>query len=162
MPDLLEDERGFFARSWCEEAFREQGLDGQVSQCNISYNKKAGTLRGMHYQVEPHAERKLVRCTQGAILDVIVDLRRESVSYCQWYGVELTAQNRQSLYIPKGFAHGFLTLTDGAEVFYQMFDPFVPGTGAGVRWDDPAFGIQWPNEPSVLSERDAAYPDFVK
>ena len=158
--ERLEDERGFFARSYCEREFAAQGLWTQWPQCNISYNRERGTLRGMHYQAAPHEEVKLVRCTAGAIHDVIIDLRPESAAYKQHVGVELTAENRTMLYIPAGFAHGFLTLADDTEVFYQMGGFYAPGAARGVRWDDPAFGIDWPEAPRVISDRDRAYPDF--
>jgi dTDP-4-dehydrorhamnose 3,5-epimerase len=160
-PERLEDERGFFARTWCRDEFSRQGLSPELSQCNLSFNARRHTLRGMHYQRRPHGEIKLVRCTTGAIFDVIVDLRRDSATYLKWFGIELSAENRQMLYIPEDFAHGFLTLCDGAEVFYQMSTPFVAGFGAGVRWNDPAFAIAWPALPDVISERDNSYADFV-
>lgn len=159
-PELLADERGAFARTYCAEEFRANGLNPQVAQCSVSFNPTAGTLRGMHYQVEPYGEVKLVRCTMGAIYDVVVDLRPESPTYCRWVGAELTAVNRQSLYIPRGLAHGFVTLVEQTEVLYQISVPFQPGAGAGVRWDDPAFGIVWPFAPRLMSERDATYPDY--
>lgn len=158
----LHDNRGFFARSFCKEEFAARGLCTEVAQCNISFNKIKGTLRGMHFQLPPKAEAKLVRCTSGAILDVIIDLRPDSATYCQWTAVELTGDNRRSLYIPEGFAHGFQTLADNSEVFYQMFEFFVPEYASGVRWDDPAFGINWPLSDPVISEKDRSYPDFQK
>jgi dTDP-4-dehydrorhamnose 3,5-epimerase len=161
-PELIEDERGFFARTWCRREFETRALDPNLAQCNISYNRRKGTLRGMHYQTAPSAEAKLVRCTVGAIYDVALDLRRDSPTYKHWRGVELTADNRCALYIPTGLAHGFLTLCDGAEVLYQMSEFFVPEHARGVRWNDPAFGIQWPGEVVVISERDSSYPDFVE
>lgn len=161
VPQKLADERGFFARSFCEQEFAEQGISFRSVQCNISYNEAKGTLRGMHYQVAPKAEPKLVRCTAGVIYDVAVDLRPDSESFTQWYGVELSAEKHNALYIPEGFAHGFITLTDKAEVFYHMGEVFSPEHAEGVRWDDPAFGIEWPMEPSAISEKDANYPDFV-
>ncbi|MBS0202992.1 MAG: dTDP-4-dehydrorhamnose 3,5-epimerase [Planctomycetes bacterium] len=160
-PERLEDERGFFARCWCRDEFHQHGLNPDLAQCSISFNRRRHTLRGMHYQRQPHAETKLVRCTTGAIFDVIIDLRSQSPTYCQWFGVELTAENRRMLYIPPDFAHGFLTLSDQAELFYQMSDMFVPGSGTGVRWNDTAFGIQWPTAAEVISERDNSYPDFA-
>ena len=153
-PKKIEDERGFFARSWCEKEFRDRGLNPNLVQCNISFNKKKGTLRGMHLQVEPYAEAKLVRCTQGAIYDAIVDLRPDSETYKQWIGVELTADNRKALYVPEGFAHGFQTLADNTEVFYQMSQFYAPECARGYRWNDPGFGINWPEEISVISEKD--------
>jgi dTDP-4-dehydrorhamnose 3,5-epimerase len=152
------DERGFFARTFCSEEFAAQGLVPAMNQCSISFNATRGTLRGMHYQAAPHAEEKLVRCTSGGIFDVIVDLRPESPSRHRWFGVELTAANHRSLYIPQGFAHGFITLTDDAEVSYSISVPFVAGAARGLRWNDPAFNIHWPLQPMVISTRDAEYP----
>jgi dTDP-4-dehydrorhamnose 3,5-epimerase len=157
----IADERGFFARSWCREEFEKAGLDARLVQCNISYNPRKGTLRGMHYQLAPHAEAKLVRCTMGAIYDVILDLRVESPTYKKWMGINLTAENRDMVYIPEGCAHGFLTLEDDCEVFYQMSQFYSAGAARGVRWDDPAFGIVWPAKPESLSDRDRNYPDFA-
>lgn len=156
-----EDERGFFARSFCRREFEAQGFDPCVAQCNVSFNRRRGTLRGMHWQEAPHGESKLVRVTGGALWDVIVDLRPDSPTFRCWFGVELTAENRRALYIPPGFAHGFQTLANDVEVFYQMSTFYVPEAQRGVRWDDPAFGIEWPIRPPFLSERDATYPDFV-
>ena len=157
----IEDERGFFARAWDGEAFAAHGLDPALAQCNISFNRRKGTLRGMHYQVAPHGEAKLVRCTMGALLDVIVDLRPDSPTFLRHVGVELSAANRRALFVPAGLAHGFQTLVDETEVFYQMSRAFVPGAGRGVRWDDPAFGIAWPEDERIISERDRLWPDFV-
>jgi dTDP-4-dehydrorhamnose 3,5-epimerase len=154
----LEDERGFFARSFCEEEFAAHGLPGTMSQGSVSFNLRRGTLRGLHFQADPHAEEKLVRCTAGAVFDVIVDLRPGSRTCRGWYGVELTAENRTSVYVPKGFAHGFVTLRDDTEIFYMISVPYVAASGRGVRWNDPAIGIEWPLEPTVISARDAAYP----
>jgi dTDP-4-dehydrorhamnose 3,5-epimerase len=154
------DERGFFARTWCHNEFTEKGLDPHFVQCSLSYNTKKGTLRGMHFQVAPHAEMKLVRCSKGAIYDVVLDLRRDSKTYCRWIGATLTADKRNALYIPKGCAHGFLTLADDTEVFYQMSDFFHADSARGVRWNDPAFGIIWPGKVEMISDRDANYPDF--
>lgn len=159
-PERHADDRGFFARTYCEDELRAHDLNPRISQCSISYNTASGTLRGMHYQVEPYGEVKLVRCTMGAIYDVVIDLRRDSETYCQWLAAELTAENRRMLYIPEGFAHGFLTLAEGSEVFYQISEPFRPEAGAGVRWNDPAFGVEWPSEPRVIANRDATYPDY--
>ena len=156
----IEDERGLFARSWCHKEFSAQGLNSKLVQCNISFNKKKGTLRGMHYQKPPHEEVKLVRCTQGAIYDVIVDLRSSSPTHAQWVAEELTARNRRMLYVPTGFAHGFVTLTDDAEVFYHMSEFYDAQSACGVRWDDFKFNITWPEQPLHLSERDRSYPDF--
>jgi len=152
------DERGFFARSFCQEEFRQQGIDPLVAQCNISFNRHRGTLRGLHYQVKPHEEAKLVRCTQGAIWDVIVDLRENSPTQYRWFATELTAENHWALYIPGGLAHGFQTLSDHSEVFYQMSEFYHPESARGVRWDDPVIGITWPVGNPVLSLRDKSYP----
>ena len=159
-PELLGDERGWFARTWCREAFAEHGLNAELAQCSLSYTRERATLRGMHYQRPPHGETKLVRVTRGAIYDVALDLRPDSVTFCQWSAVELTAENRKMSYIPDGFAHGFVTLTDDVEVFYQISVLHEPASAAGVRWDDSAFNIDWPVDQPVLSERDAAFPDF--
>jgi len=159
-PERLGDERGFFARTWCQREFESHGLNPNMVQCNISYNKKKGTLRGMHHQVAPHKEAKMVRCTAGAIYDVIVDIRPDSSSYQSWIAVELSAENRKMLYIPEGFSHGFLTLQDDTEVFYQMSAFYAPECARGIRWDDSAFGIRWPAEIAVMSEKDRNYPDF--
>jgi dTDP-4-dehydrorhamnose 3,5-epimerase len=156
------DERGFFARTWCHDEFQAHGLNPDLAQCNISYNHAIGTLRGMHYQIAPHEEAKLVRCTTGAIWDVAVDLRRGSPTYLAWVGVELTAGTRAALYVPEGCAHGFLTLQEGTEVFYQMSVPYEPSAAKGVRWDDPAFGIAWPAPVRVINQRDRTYPDVQR
>jgi len=155
------DDRGFFARSWCRNEFTAKGLDPSVVQCNISFNDKKGTFRGMHYQVPPHQEAKLVRCTRGSIYDVIVDLRPNSQTFKTCIGVELSEENHRMLYIPKGFAHGFITLQDTTEVFYQMSDFFAPESARGFRWDDPGFNIQLPINAAVISDRDRTYPDFI-
>lgn len=154
----LGDDRGFFARSFCQEEFKRQGIDPLVAQCNISFNQQRGTLRGLHYQVKPHEEAKLVRCTQGAIWDVIVDLRENSPTRYRWFAAELTAPNRRALYVPRGLAHGFQTLSDNSEVFYQMSEFYHPESARGVRWDDPVIGITWPVDNPVLSPRDKSYP----
>jgi dTDP-4-dehydrorhamnose 3,5-epimerase len=159
--DRIEDERGFFARTWCQREFEAHGLCTQLAQCNISFNKSKGTLRGMHYQAAPYAEAKLVRCTSGAIYDVIIDLRPDSPTFKRWVAVELTADNRRMLFIPEGFAHGFQTLANGTEVFYQMSQFYAPEYARGVRWDDPAFKVSWPAEKRIISERDQAFPDFL-
>ena len=159
-PKKLEDERGFFARSWCEKEFREYGLNPNLVQCNISFNKKEGTVRGMHLQIEPFAEAKLVRRTRGAIYDVIVDLRSDSKTFQQWVGVELTVENHKALYVPEGFAHGFQTLEDDTEVFYQMSQFYAPERARGFRWNDPAFQINWPLQASVISIKDTNYEDY--
>jgi dTDP-4-dehydrorhamnose 3,5-epimerase len=158
--DRLEDERGWFARTFDVGEFINHGLDPAVIQCNTSYNTKRGTLRGMHFQADPDGEAKLVRCTRGAIYDVAVDLRKKSETYCRWFGVELTAENGRMLYIPVGMAHGFQTLADDSEVSYQMSHHYVPDGGRGARFDDPAFGIEWPLPDPIVSERDREFPDF--
>ena len=159
-PEKLEDERGFFARSFCVREFEKHGLNPRLVQCNISHNIKKGTLRGMHYQKAPYAEAKLVRCTRGAIYDVIADLRPDSPCFKMNVGIRLDESNRKMLYIPEGFAHGFITLEDDSEVFYQMSEFYSPQHAAGFRWNDPFFRIQWPSEVAVISERDRTYPDF--
>lgn len=156
----VEDERGFFARTFCADEFRERGLESSIRQCDISHNRKKGTLRGMHYQAAPHQEAKIVRCVRGAILDVIVDLRPNSATYRRWAAVELTADNRRALYVPKEFAHGFQTLVDYSDVYYEMSERYVAEASRGVRWNDFAFGIQWPVSDPILSPRDAAYADY--
>jgi dTDP-4-dehydrorhamnose 3,5-epimerase len=159
-PDRLEDERGFFARTWDADVFAEHGLSSRFVQSSVSYNRARGTLRGLHYQVAPHEEAKLVRCTSGAVFDVAVDLRVGSETFRHWFGVELSSDNRRALYVPEGCAHGFLTLADDSEVSYQISQFWAPDAGRGVRWDDPAFGIEWPGEVVVMNERDRGYPDF--
>ncbi len=159
--EKLEDERGFFARSWCQNEFSNHGLNSRLVQCDISFNKKSGTLRGMHLQTPPKAEAKLVRCTRGSIYDVIIDLRKDAPSYKKYFGVNLTSENRRMLFIPEGFAHGFITLEDNTEIFYQMSEFYAPECARGYRWNDPAFDIQWPNEVTVISERDRNHPDFI-
>ena len=160
-PERLEDGRGFFARTFCAKEFEARGLNPRMVQCSISFNKKKGTLRGMHYQAEPHAEDKVVRCTAGAIYDVAVDLRPESPTFKQWVAVELSADNRKMFYIPARFAHGFQTLTDNSEVFYQMSEFYHPDSARGLRWDDPEFAIRWPSAPSLISVRDRGYPFLI-
>jgi len=159
-PELYQDERGFFARTWCQREFTQHGLNRHLVQCNISFNEKKGTLRGMHFQLPPYAEAKLVRCTMGAIYDVIIDLRLDSPTFKEWVAVELTSQNRAMLYIPAGFAHGFQTLADQSEVFYQMSEFYHPESACGVRWNDIAFRIEWPINDLVMSPKDIGYPDF--
>lgn len=159
-PEKNRDERGFFARVWCADELREHGLCDSWVQSSISYNDAAGTLRGMHFQVEPHGETKLVTCTSGAVYDVIVDLRIESATFCRWFGIDLSARNNLTLYVPEGFAHGFMTLTDEAMVQYHISSEYHPQSARGVRWDDPAFDITWPNTPKVMSQRDRELPDF--
>ena len=157
-PVPIGDDRGFFARSFCAREFAAHGLDSSVAQCNISFNQKAGTLRGLHFQTEPHEEAKLVRCTRGAIYDVVVDLRPDSSTYRRWYAAGLTSENRRMLFIPSGFAHGFQTLVDDSEVFYQMSEFYHPESGRGVRWDDPALAIEWPLANPIMSEKDRIHP----
>ena len=154
------DARGLFARTYCEREFAAQGIDFRVVQCNTSFNAQRYTLRGMHFQEGDAAEAKLVRCTMGSVYDVIVDLRPGSATRLRWYGAELSAENRRMLYIPKGFAHGFKTLSERSEVFYQMSEFYRPGAARGVRWDDPALAIRWPDGEPVLSDRDRGYPDL--
>jgi dTDP-4-dehydrorhamnose 3,5-epimerase len=158
----IEDGRGWFARTFDAEEFQARGCNPKVVQCNASFNHRAGTLRGMHYQAEPHGESKLVRCVRGAIFDVAVDLRPDSPTCRDWHGVELSAENRLAFYIPAGLAHGFQTLTESSEVLYQMGDPYVPDAARGVRWDDPAFGIEWPAVAGerTISEKDRSYPEL--
>lgn len=158
--DPHSDERGFFARSWCQKEFDAKGISAKTVQCNVSFNVRRGTLRGMHYQAMPHPEAKVVRCTRGAIYDVVLDLRPESPSYKGWIGVTLTSENRRMVYVPEGCAHGFLTLEDDTEVFYQMSEFYYPELARGIRWDDPAFQIVWPVEVEVISDRDRTYPNF--
>lgn len=160
-PEKFEDQRGFFARSFSEQEFSDLGLREHFVEAGISFNLRKHTVRGMHFQAEPHAQAKLVRCTRGAILDVMIDLRPESPTYKQWFAQELTGRNRLMLYIPEGFAHGFQTLEDETEVFYQMSERYTRSSERGVRWNDPVFGIQWPEtETVIINERDRTYPDF--
>jgi dTDP-4-dehydrorhamnose 3,5-epimerase len=155
------DERGFFARTWCRREFQAQGLETNLAQCSVSFNARAGTLRGLHYQAPPYEEVKIVRCTSGALFDVIVDLRPESATYMKHYSVTLSSLNRRMLYVPRGFAHGFQTLEDSTEVSYQMSEFYEPAYSRGARWNDPAFGIVWPvAEHRIINPRDQAYPDF--
>ena len=158
--EKIKDERGFFCRSWCTKVFKEHGLNHNLVQCNISYNRKKGTLRGMHFQAYPHEEAKLVRCTMGMLFDVIIDLRPRSATSMQWIGVELSAENRKVLYIPEGFAHGFQTLEDNTEVFYQMSEFYFPEVARGVRWNDPQFNIKWPDDEPIISPNDQSFADF--
>jgi len=159
-PERLSDDRGFFARSFCAREFEAHGLDPRVAQCNISFNPRRGTVRGMHFQRPPHAEAKLVRCTAGALWDVALDLRPESPTFCRHFALELSAENRKMLYLPEGLAHGYQTLADDTEVFYQVSAAYAPDHGAGVRWDDPAFDNAWPLPVTMIAERDRTYPDF--
>jgi dTDP-4-dehydrorhamnose 3,5-epimerase len=156
----ITDERGFFARSFCADEFQQHGLNSDFVQCNVSFTAKRGTIRGMHYQVSPNTEAKLVRCTRGGIYDVILDLRPESPTFKQWVATELTSDNRQMFYIPPGCAHGFQTLIDDTEVFYQMSGVYSVDATRGVRWNDSAFGIEVPLAVSIISDRDRNYPDF--
>ncbi len=156
-----EDERGYFARTFGADEFGRAGLNPAVAQCSTSFNRLAGTVRGLHFQAPPHAECKLVRCTRGAIFDVAVDLRKSSPTYCQWFAVELTPDGGRMLYIPEGLAHGFQALEDETEVAYQISAEYAPTHAGGVRWDDPVFGIQWPLAVTTISERDREYPDFA-
>lgn len=157
----LGDERGFFARTFARDEFLAAGLDPDVNQCSVSFNVVAGTLRGLHYQAAPFAESKLVRCTKGAIYDVVVDLRPGSATFCEWIAIELSAENRLGLFIPKGMAHGFQTLEDESEVYYQISERYESSAARGVRWNDPRFGIEWPTADRVMSERDRSFADFV-
>lgn len=160
-PEKIEDERGFFARTWCAEEFSKHGLNSRILQCSVSYNSKKGTLRGMHYQVPPHEEVKLVRCTRGAIFDVVIDLRPDSITYTKHTSVVLTEANGLLLYVPKGLAHGYQTLEDDSEVFYQISETFHAESARGVRWDDPCFDISWPDADRIILPRDKRYPLFV-
>jgi dTDP-4-dehydrorhamnose 3,5-epimerase len=161
-PERFEDERGFFAPSFSQREFEARGLTGRFVENNISFNKRRGTLRGLHYQAAPHGQAKLVRCTSGAVFDVAVDLRRESPTFRQWVGVELTARNRLMLYLPGELAHGFQTLEDDTEVFYQVSEFYHPESYRGLRWNDPAFRIEWPRaDEIIIIERDVRYPDFT-
>jgi dTDP-4-dehydrorhamnose 3,5-epimerase len=158
----IEDPRGFFARMWSDEEFAKHGLETRVAQCNVSLTKRHGTVRGMHFQRPPHEEAKFLRCTRGALYDVIVDLRPESVAFRRWIAVELSQDNHRALYVPRGFAHGFQTLVDDTEVFYMISEPYAPELASGVRWDDPAFGIEWPlADPKEISDKDRSWPDFT-
>jgi dTDP-4-dehydrorhamnose 3,5-epimerase len=158
--EQIADERGFFARSWARDEFEAHELNPHLAQCNLSYNHRKGTVRGMHWQAAPHAETKLVRCTQGGIYDVVVDLRADSPTYLRWIGAELTAENRRALYIPEGCGHGFQTLADATEVLYMITEYYTPAAARGMRWNDPAITVTWPLAVTVISERDAQYPDW--
>ncbi len=159
--EKMTDERGWFGRSWCREEFADHGLDPDLAQCNVSFNNKRGTLRGMHYQLPPFAETKLVRCTSGAVFDVIIDLRPDSPTFLRWFGATLTPGHATTMYVPKGFAHGFQTLEDNSEVFYQMSTVYAADSARGVRWNDPLFGVQWPGADRVISRKDQEYGDSV-
>jgi len=159
--DKREDERGFFARTFCKHEFEQHGLDSRVVQSNLSFSRFQGTLRGMHFQVAPHQETQLVRCIRGAVYDVIIDLRPESATYLEWFGVELTAENHRMLFVPTGFAHGFQTLRPDCEVFYEVSEFYSPEAERGIRWNDPLFQIRWPAaEKCVMSPKDANWPDY--
>ncbi len=158
--DRHKDDRGFFGRSWCTREFEEHGLDNRIAQVNVGFSPQAGTLRGMHFQRSPHAEAKVVRCTMGAVYDVVVDLREGSPTLRKWYGVELNAENRCSLYIPEGCAHGYQTMVDDSEIYYFTSRPYAPDHATGVRFDDPAFGIKWPLPVGAISDADRSWPDF--
>lgn len=160
-PERIEDDRGFFSRTWCRREFAAHGLDTELVQCNISFNRCAGTVRGMHYQAAPSREAKLIRCTMGAIHDVIIDLRPESGTYMHAESFELSADNRMMLYVPEGVAHGFQTRTDNTEIFYQMSEYYNPEAACGLRWNDPSLNIEWPADVTVISERDRSYADFL-
>ncbi len=160
-PEPIKDPRGLFARTFCRDEFRVHGLIDQFVQCSISFSDRRGTLRGMHFQRAPSLEGKLIRCTQGAAIDVVLDLRPDSPAYCRWEAVEISAENRLAVYMPPGIAHGVQTLADGTELLYQMADLYAPQLAGGVRWNDPAFRITWPILPPILSEKDASYPDFA-
>jgi dTDP-4-dehydrorhamnose 3,5-epimerase len=159
-PEPVEDSRGWFARTWCQRELETRGLDGRIAQCSLSLSKKKGTLRGLHFQAPPFEETKIVRCSRGAIYDVIIDLRPGSATRLRHFAVVLSAEDRKSLYVPAGCAHGFQTLVDDTEVFYQISQFYSPEHARGVRWDDPAFGIRWPDDDRTISDRDRGYPDF--
>lgn len=159
-PEKVEDERGFFARSWDKKIFEERGLNSNLVQCNISFNKKKGTIRGLHYQTSPYEEAKLVRCTKGKVFEVMIDLRSKSETFMNWLGIELTSENYKMLYVPKGFALGLQTLGDNSELFYQMSQIYIPEYSRGIRWDDETFRISWPLKPTIVSEKDLSYGPF--
>ena len=159
--EKLEDQRGFFARGWCKKEFESHGIETSLVQANISMNKERGTLRGMHHQISPYIETKLVRCTRGSVYDVIVDLRQDSSTYKQWLGVKLTSDNYRMLYVPKGFAHGYQTLEDNTELFYHVSEFYTPTAERGVRYNDSAFAISWPLEVQVISDKDKSWPDYT-
>lgn len=154
----IADARGFFATTWLPNELSARGMSPALAQCNVAFNHRRGTLRGMHFQHAPHAQAKIIRATRGALLDVIVDLRPDSPMYRQWDAVELTADNRRMLYMPEGIAHGYLTLTDDVEAYYHASAPWAPQAESGVRWNDPAFGIEWPFPPTAISEKDGTWP----
>lgn len=156
----IEDDRGFFGRAWCQREFEEAGINPDIFQINTSLTHKKGTIRGMHYQIDPHQEGKLIRCTRGRIFDVMIDLRPESPTFMQWLGHELSEDNYRMVYVPEHFAHGFVTLVDHCEVYYPVTEFYTPGSERGIRYDDPAFNIEWPVEIEVVSEKDLNHPDF--
>ena len=156
-----EDDRGFFGRSWCENEMREQGLNTNVRNINVSFSKTRGTLRGLHYQKNPYQEVKIIRCTRGAIYDVIIDLRKDSPTYKHWFGIELTPDNYKMVYVPEDFAHGYMTLCGNSEATYLTSQFYTPGAEAGIRWNDPEFNVDWPLKPKVISEKDKQHPDFM-
>jgi len=158
--EKLEDERGFFARTWDQKLFEENGLNSRIVQCDISFNKLKGTIRGMHFQIPPHEEAKVVSCIKGKIYDVIIDLRSSSETYKKWFGCELSSENRKILYIPEGFAHGFETLENDTEVFYQMSEFYMPKYARGIKWNDESFDIKWPLNPTMMSQKDLSYQNF--
>jgi len=160
-PENIIDDRGFFSRVWCQKEFEAQGLNPNIAQCNQSFNAIKGTLRGIHYQIVPYEEAKIIRCIRGKVYDVIVDLRSKSPTYLQWMGFELSSENRKMLYVPENFAHGYLTLADNTEVFYQVSQFYSPGSESGIRWDDPSINIKWPKIANlIISEKDKKWPDF--
>jgi dTDP-4-dehydrorhamnose 3,5-epimerase len=159
-PEPHPDERGLFTRLWCRDELARHGLSADFVQCNASFNPRKGTLRGLHFQAEPHAENKLVSCVRGSVFDVVVDLRVESTTFGRWFGTELTAENRRLMYVPTGCAHGYLTLQDECEVMYPVTETYHPASAGGVRWDDPRLAIAWPIEPAVMSPKDRSWPDL--
>jgi dTDP-4-dehydrorhamnose 3,5-epimerase len=156
----LEDERGFFGRAWCQKEFEDHGLNPNICQINTSYTKNKGTIRGLHYQVNPYQETKFIRCTRGRIFDLIIDLRHDSPTFMQWIGNELSSDNYKMVYVPENFAHGILTLEDNSEIYYPVTQFYTPGSERGIRWNDPAFNIKWPIEVEIVSEKDNSHPDF--
>ena len=156
----LEDPRGFFARAFCADEFKAHGMVPDVLQANLSWNEKRGTLRGMHYQLAPYQETKFIRCVRGSLYDIIIDLRPDSPTFGKSFGIELTADNRTALFVPRDFAHGFITLQDDTEAIYMVSQTYQPGSEAGIRWNDPGFKLSWPMEPVVISDKDANWPDY--
>ena len=159
-PEKKEDKRGFFTRTWCKNELGNHGLKAEIAQVNINFNKQRGTLRGMHYQAAPYGECKIIKCTRGAVFDVVIDLRKDSPTYLDWIGVELTGDNFRMLYVPENFSHGFITLEDQTEICYMVTQFYTPEAERGIRWDDPSFNIKWPLHPQVISDKDSSYPDF--